>query len=381
MIYADYAAHAPLSPAARDTLRHLLDTDETIGNPSSLHPFGERAAAILSDARHVLAAWCGISPEDTYFTSGGTESDYIAIHTLAHAAAERGKRTIVRSAAEHPAVVAACDALVREGFSIRVAPVGPNGTVTADAIASVWTADTGLCTTMAAQNEIGTVMPIRALAAFAHAHDAYFFTDAVAYAPHRDPAALAPYVDGFAVAAHKCGGPLGIGLLYLRGDLARYSPITGGGQESGMRGGTESFPLAAAFASAVKDRRKFTTVYESGTRLENTLHDAIQDLVIPGEAAERIGATHCLVFPSLARRGVTGENLALSLTMAGLAASPGAACHSGSTEPSAVLLSMGYPPEIARTMLRLSFGQGNTAADVERAAEIVMNQVHRLLRD
>lgn len=378
MIYADYAAHAPLCTAARDTLFRLLADDGSYGNPSSLHPFGERAAAVLSDARRALAVWCGVLCEEIYFTSGGTESDYIALHTLAHAAAERGKRTIVRSAAEHPAVVAACDTLAREGFSIRVAPPAKNGTVTVDSVASVWTADTGLCTVLAAQNETGVVMPIGALADFAHAHDAYFFTDAVAYVPHRTPAAITPCVDGLAAAAHKCGGPLGIGLLYLRGDLAQYSPITGGGQESGVRGGTESFPLAAAFASAVSERRDLSAVYESGRRLEERLRAAIPDLLLPGETAERIGGIHCLVFPSLAARGVTGENLALSLAMAGLAVSPGAACHSGSTEPSAVLLAMGYPPELARTMIRLSFGSGNTAAEVERAAALLEHHVRRL---
>lgn len=378
MIYADYAAHAPLSPAARDALRRLLDDDERCGNPSALHPFGEHAAAVLSDARNTLAAWCGISPAETYFTSGGTEADYIALHALAHGAAERGERTIVRSAAEHPAVIAACDELAREGFRIRVAPVDRDGAVTVDSVASVWTADTGLCTVLAAQNETGVAMPIRALAAFAHAHGAYFFTDAVAYAPHRSPAALSPWVDGFAVAAHKCGGPLGIGLLYLRGEAARYSPITGGGQESGVRGGTESFPLAAAFAAAVSDRRDLAAVYEGGRRLEEGLRAAIPDLVLVGERAERIGATHCLLFPSLAARGVTGENLTLSLAMTGLAAAPGAACHSGSTEPSAVLLAMGYPPSLARTMLRLSFGRGSTAAEVERAGELIVAQTRRL---
>lgn len=378
MIYADYAAHAPLCAAARDTLRRLLDADATCGNPSSLHPFGERAAAILSDARRSVAAWCAVSPSEAYFTSGGTESDYIGIHALAHAAAERGKRTIVRSAAEHPAVIAACDALVREGFTVRVAPVEKGGIVSVDSIQSVWTADAGLCTVLAAQNETGVVMPVDALADFAHAHAAYFFTDAVAYAPHRTPAALAPHVDGFSVAAHKCGGPLGIGFLYLRGDFARYAPITGGGQEGGMRGGTEAFPLAAAFAAAVTERFDLSAVYEGGRQLEKRLHDAIPNLILPGETVERVGATHCLLFPALASCGVTGENLTLSLAMAGLAVSPGAACHSGSGKPSSVLLAMGYSPDMAKTMIRLSFGWASTVAEMERAAELLTSHVRRL---
>lgn len=378
-IYADYAAHAPLSAAARDTLLRLTAMDDACANPSSLHPYGERAAGILSHARQTLADWCGISPARLFFTSGGTESDYIGICALAHAAADRGYRTIVRSAVEHPAVSAVCDSLAREGFAVRIAPVDENGVITVDALASVWTPDTGLCTVMAAQNETGVVMPVAELAAFAHERDAYFFTDAVAFAPYRSLHTLASCADGFSVAGHKCGGPLGIGALYLRDIPGLRSPITGGGQESGMRGGTESFPLAAAFAASAAAMPDMTALYAAGARLEDTLRARFPDMVIPGETAERVGGVHCLVFPTLAARGVTGENLALSLAMAGLYASPGAACHSGRDEPSETLVAMGYLPEIARGMIRLSFGHGTSAAEIACAAEVIAACVERML--
>lgn len=380
MIYADYAAHAPLSHAAREALRRFLDTEEVCGNPSSLHGPGERAARILSDARKGIADWCGVRPHRLYFTSGGTESDYIGLYALAHAGARRGKRTIVRSAVEHPAVFAACDSLAQEGFSIRIAPVNENGVVPVEALMSVWTADTGLCTVMAAQNETGVVMPVAELASFAHAQKAYFFTDAVAFAPYRDLHTIASYVDGFSVAGHKCGGPLGIGVLYLRENDGLASPITGGGQESGMRGGTESFPLAAAFAAAVADMADHTAIDEAGRQMEETLRMYIPDICIPGGHTERVGGVHCLVFPSLAARGVTGENLTLSLAMAGLCVSAGAACHSGSTEPSQTLIGMGYPADTARTMIRLSFGHGTTAAEVDQAGKLVASCVRRMLQ-
>lgn len=376
-IYADYAAHAPLSAAARDTLTRCLAMDETCGNPSSLHPYGETAAAILANARQTIADWCGVPAHRLFFTSGGTESDYVGIYALAHTAV--GRRTIVRSAVEHPAVSAACDCLAREGFAVRIAPVDENGVVTVASVASVWTEDTGLCTVLAAQNETGVVMPIAALADFAHSHDAYFFTDAVSFAPYRSPHALAPYVDGLSVAAHKCGGPLGVGALYLRDVPGLRSPISGGGQESGMRGGTESFPLAAAFAAAVSERTDARAWECAGRRMEETLRARFPTMRIPGEAAERVGGIHCLVFPALAARGVTGENLALSLAMVGLYASPGAACHSGSDEPSATLRAMGYPPETARAMIRLSFGHGVPETEYERSAEVIGACVERML--
>lgn len=378
MIYADYAAHAPLSDAARDTAAAFLSADMLYGNPSSSHTYGERAAAVLDEARHTIAQWMGTPPAETYFTSGGTESSYIGITALANGAAARGKHTILLSAAEHPAVRETCAGLAAHGFRIVTVPLNENGAVTPAALDAAWTADTGLCCIMAAQNETGVVMPVVSLARFAHDRGAAFFTDAVAFAPYRPLQEIALSVDGMSVAAHKCGGPLGVGALYLHRAACGACPITGGGQESGVRGGTESFPLAAVFAAAVREAYDLGAVYEAGRHMESYLREMLPDMVIPGAETDRTGGVHCLVFPSLAPLGVTGENLALSLDVDGIAVSTGAACHSGSTEPSRTLLAMGYAPEIARTMIRLSFGRGSTPEEIGRAAALVVKRVRLL---
>lgn len=376
MIYADYAAHAPLSPAARDALAEYLNGEMQWGNPSSLHICGRRAAAVLEQARKHVAEWLGASPRDVIFTSGGTEADYIGITALVNGAAARGKHTILYSAVEHPAVTQVCAQLSSRGFRTMEIPVDANGIATAEALATVWNDDVGLVCVMAAQNETGVIEPIPALAQYVHAHGAFLFTDAIAYAPHRRPALLTPYADGLSVAGHKCGGPVGVGALYLRREAAGAFPMVGGGQENGRRGGTEGVPLCAAFAAAVSAATDTAPIRAEECALEEAVLAAVPDAVIIGAAAERIEGIHAMVFPHLASRGVTGENLALSLDMDGLAVSPGSACHSGSMEPSGVLRAMGMSPELAGTMLRLSFGSGSTAAEIREATAIL---IHRLI--
>ncbi|MCI8524677.1 MAG: aminotransferase class V-fold PLP-dependent enzyme [Oscillospiraceae bacterium] len=375
MIYADHAATTRPGPEALCAMRVCLE--ENWGNPSSLHQSGQRAAAALEDARRRVAACIGASPREIYFTAGGSEADNQALCSAARAGARRGRTHIVSTAFEHHAVLHALEALAEEGFEVQLLDVPPDGVVSAAQVAAAIRADTCLVSVMSANNELGTVQPVAELGALCRARGIPFHTDAVQAAGHLPVDVAAQQVDYLALSAHKFGGPKGAGVLYARRGLPVAPLIRGGAQERGQRGGTENLPALAGMAAALEAScRTLEAEARRLTRLRDRLTDGLSRIphaALNGDPARRLPGHVSFCF-----EGVEGESLLLLLDEAGICASSGSACTSGSLEPSHVLLAIGRPAELAHGSLRLTLGPENTEADVDAILEAVPAAVARL---
>ena len=388
-LYADWAAASPLHPAARASLLEWLDCPVP-ANPSSLHAFGTAASDRLAAARVSLAASFGWDGEIT-FTSGGTESDGLAVHALTERFRGTDRRRIVLSPFEHPAVREAVYAFAPSaGFSVEECAVLPDGTVDPADFAARMGEDTAFCAVMAVQNETGVVQPVEKLAAFAHGCGALFLSDAVQAAGHT---AIPAEADVVTVSAHKFGGPAGVGAVLHRGGLIPL--LKGGGQERGLRGGTENVAGICAMAAAAAAVREPDWMTELRDGLEEAFLCRMRDAGIAVSAAgrtagrqHRIGSVSCFVFGGCGSEGdgdsagsgfPTGENLVLSCDMAGLALSSGSACHSGKGAPSAALLAMGYSPAEAVRGVRLSFGWGTDPEQMRQAYAVLGHVVVKMV--
>jgi cysteine desulfurase len=375
LIYFDHNATTPLHPAVWEAMQPFLT--EVFGNPSSLHTEGLQARDAVEEARRQVARLLGASAEEMVFTSGGTEADNLAILGSVVAQRRQGGH-IITSQIEHPAVLGSCRALETQGFRVTRLSVGSAGTIDPDDLAKALTDDTLLVTLMHANNEVGTLQPIRECAALAHARGVLVHTDAV-----QSVGKIATLVDELGVdllslSGHKIHGPKGIGALYVRRGTALDPIVTGGPQERGLRGGTE--PVAAivglgvaAQLAAAHISAEMPQVAALRDHLEQTILATIPDVLVNGMPAPRLPTTTNLSF-----KGVDGQSLVVALDLKGVATSTGSACSSGSLEPSHVLIAMGLSEEWLQGAVRLSLGFGNTLEEVESVLQMLPSIVARL---
>ena len=362
MIYADNAATTRMSEAAIHTMISLMN--ETWGNPSSLYAHGQKAKEVLEKAREEVAAVIGAQPREILFTSGGSEADNQAIRSAAELGRQKGKMHIISSAFEHHAVLHTLEKLKKEGFEITLLDVHENGIVRPSEVEAAIREDTCLVTIMYANNEIGTIQPIREIGAICRKKDVLFHTDAVQAIGHIPVNVTEDHIDLLSASAHKFHGPKGVGFLYARKGIRLTNLIEGGAQERGKRAGTENVPGIAAMAEALKET--------SGKMAENALRlTEMRDRLISGlkqipHAALNGDATHRLPGNvNFCFEGIEGESLLLLLDDRGIQASSGSACTSGSLDPSHVLLAIGRVHDVAHGSLRLSLGEDWTDGDVD----------------
>lgn len=361
MFYLDRAATTPVRREVLEAMWPYLTG--TFGNPSSSHGLGDAAARGLADARSTVAAVLGCRPAEVVFTTGGTEGANTAVKGLA-LAAPRG-RHVVTSAIEHEAVLASCDYLARlHGFEVTVLPVAPDGTVDPSVLRAALRPDTALVSIAHADNEIGTVQDVPALAAVAHEVGARFHTDAVQSAPWLPIGPSRLGADAVSFSGHKLGAPKGTGALVVRSGAQLEPLVHGGGQERGRRSGTEDVAGAVALATALsmaaqdRDEHAARATTSRDAVLDGVL-EAVPGAVVTGSRTARLPGHASFCFP-----GVNGETVLLELEQRDVVSSSGSACAAGSTEASHVLRALGLPEDVARTAVRLTFDAGLTEADV-----------------
>ncbi len=371
-IYADHAATTPTSPAAVQAM--LAAMKDTWGNPSSLHTVGQQAAEALAGARARIAARLGCAPQEVIFTSGGTEADNQALRSAACQGAARGKKHIISTAFEHHAVLHTLDKLAAEGFEITLLPVGEKGLVTPDQLRDALRPDTCLVSIMYANNEIGTIQPIRELGAVCRAAGVVFHTDAVQAVGHLPINVAADNIDMLSLSAHKFGGPRGVGALYARKGLRLEPLLCGGAQERGRRAGTENLPGILGMAAALDEA--CGAMAEVTARLVPLRDELIAGLsqiphgALNGDAVQRLPGNVSFCF-----EGIEGESLLLLLDDKGICASSGSACTSGSLDPSHVLLAIGRVHDVAHGSLRLTLGPDATREEVQYLINAVTDAV------
>jgi len=374
-VYADNAATTAMSKAAIDAMTPAMH--QLYGNPSSLHQKGREANYALMDARETVARCLNAQPREIYFTGCGTESDNWAITEGARLGAEQGKRHIISDPIEHHAVLHTLAKLEKQGFEVTYLPVHEDGVVRLEDLAAAIRPDTCLVTIMFSNNEIGTVQPIREIGALCRERGVLFHTDAVQAVGHLPIDVAADNIDMLSLSGHKFHAPKGVGALYCKKSVPIRNFIEGGAQERGRRGGTEAIPAILAMAAAMKDSCEH--MEENMARVS-----AMRDKLIDG--LSKIPRSRCNGSPdhrapglvSFCFEGIEGESLLLRLDLAGICASSGSACTSGSLDPSHVLLALGMPHEIAHGSLRLSLCEYNTMEEVDYILEQVPEVVRTL---
>ena len=361
-VYADNAATTQMTPEVLDAMYTCMK--ETYGNPSSLHTVGQKAAEVLLDARERVAKCLGADPKDIIFTSGGSEADNQAIISAAKLGERKGKKHIISTAFEHHAVLHTLNKLEKEGFEITLLDVHENGLVTAEEVKNAIREDTALVTIMFANNEIGTVQPIKEIGAVCREAGVLFHTDAVQAAGHLAIDVVDMNIDMLSLSAHKFHGPKGVGVLYVKKGILLTNIIEGGAQERGKRAGTENIPGIVGMAKALElavAKIPENAAYVSALR--DKLIDGLQKIPhskLNGDAKKRLPGNVNFCF-----EGIEGESLLLLLDMKGIEASSGSACTSGSLDPSHVLLALGLPHEVAHGSLRLSLSEMTTEEQVD----------------
>lgn len=374
-IYFDHAATTPVDKAVLDKM--LPYFTEVFGNPNSQHAYGRKAVKAVDEARDTIAKIINAKPTEIYFTSGGTESDNWAIRGVAHAYKDKGNHIII-SPIEHAAMITTAKALEKEGFRISFMKVDSEGFVDLEHLKSITTPDTIFIGCMLANNEVGTIEPIKEVAKIAKEVGAVCFTDAVQAAGVLDIDVKELGVDMMSMSSHKIYGPKGVGALYMRNGLKTQSIITGGHQERTKRGGTTNTAgivgFAEAFSIANRDRQKnFEYVSSLRDRFIDRVLKEVPFVKLNGPRENRLPANADFSF-----KYIEGESILFSLDLAGIAVSSGSACSSGSLEPSHVLLSLGLPEELAHGSIRFSFGKHNTVEEVDYAVETIKKAVDRL---
>ena len=374
-VYADNAATTRVSKAALDAM--LPYFTEVYGNPSSLHSFGQEAKEALENARERIAGHLGCQPREIYFTSGGTESDNMAIRTAAALGARKGKRHIISTAFEHHAVLHTLKKLEKEGFEVTLLSVKDTHNITADQVRAALREDTCLVTCMFANNEIGSVLPVRQIGAVCKEAGVIFHTDAVQAVGHLKINVKDDNIDMLSLSGHKFHGPRGTGVLYIRRGIAPMNLIEGGGQERGKRPGTENLPGIMGMAAALDDAIANMDAHTAHvTALRDKLIAGLSKIphcVLNGDPVNRLPGNVSFCF-----EGIEGESLLLLLDAKGVCASSGSACTSGSLDPSHVLLAIGRPHEIAHGSLRLSLCADNTEEEIDHILEVVPQVVEYL---
>jgi cysteine desulfurase len=375
-VYLDYNATTPPTDEVVEAI--LAATRDRYGNASSVHTFGQHAKALMDEARSAVAHLIGGEPSEVVFTSGGTESDNFALRGVADALAASSRRHLVASAIEHEAVLNTLKALSRQGWRVTLLPVGESGIVSPEALREVVTDQTALVSVMHANNEIGTIQPVAALAALAHEHGALMHTDAVQSVGKIGVDVRALGVDLLSLSAHKFNGPKGAGALWIRRGTRLQPLLTGGKQERNRRAGTENVPAVAGLGVAArlaagKMAGEAARVGALRDRLEAGILGGIPGTAVNGSRAERVPNTTNVSFDR-----VEAESLLIALDLEGIAVSTGSACSSGTLEPSHVLRAMGLSPHRTQNSLRFSLGLFSTEEDVDRVVNVLPRLVEKL---
>ncbi|MCX6544344.1 MAG: aminotransferase class V-fold PLP-dependent enzyme [Acidobacteria bacterium] len=375
-IYLDHNATTPVDAEVVDAMSVALR--DHFGNPSSIHAFGQQAKTALDEARDRVAALVGASPSDIVFTGGGTEGDNLALRGLSGVPALASRRHIVISAIEHEAVRNTAHAMAKLGWRVAEVPVGRLGVVEPDDLRRAIQPDTAIVAVMHANNEIGTIQPVAALARIAHDAGALFHADAVQSAGRIPVDVVALGVDMLAISAHKFGGPKGVGAMWLRRGLGLTSILTGGRQERGRRAGTENVPglvgLGVAARSASRDLVSANgRIAAMRDRLESGILEGIPGATVNGDRERRLPNTTNISFDA-----VEGESLVIALDLEGIAVSTGSACSSGTLEPSHVLRALGLPASRVQSAIRFSLGRSTTEDEIERTLDILPRVVARI---
>ena len=375
MIYADNAATTRMSEAAVHTMMSVIS--ENYGNPSSLYSLGQKAKETLEEARKTIAEAIGAEPREILLTSGGSEADNQAIRSMAEEGRKKGKKHIVSSAFEHHAVLHTLERLKGEGFEITLLDVHEDGLVRPEELEQALREDTCLVTIMYANNEIGTIQPIREIGEICRKHGIPFHTDAVQAIGHIPVNVADDRVDLLSASAHKFHGPKGVGFLYARKGIRLTNLIEGGAQERGKRAGTENVPGIAAMATALKEaktnlERNRALMTKQRDRLIEGL-SRIPHSALNGDAERRLPGNVNFCF-----EGIEGASLLLLLDDKGIEASSGSACTSGSLDPSHVLLAIGRVHDVAHGSLRLSIGEDLSDEDAEYIIRSVSEVVEYL---
>lgn len=374
-IYFDHAATTPVDKRVLEKMIPFFT--ETFGNANSQHAFGRSAMKAVDEARDGIAKLINTKPSELYFTSGGTESDNWAIRGVANAYKNKGKHLII-SPIEHAAMITTAKALEKEGFEVSFMQVDGEGFVDLEHLKSIVRDDTIFIGCMMANNEVGTIEPIKEIAKIAKSVGAVCFTDAVQAAGVLDIDVKDLGVDMMSMSSHKIYGPKGVGALYIRNGLKVESILTGGHQERMKRGGTTNVAgvvgFYEAFKLAIADREKnFEYVSSLRDRFIDRVLAEVPFVKLNGPRENRLPANADFSF-----KFIEGESILFSLDLAGIAVSSGSACSSGSLEPSHVLLALGLPEELAHGSIRFSFGKHNTVEEVDYAVETIKSAVQRL---
>lgn len=376
-IYADNAATTKLSKTALDAMMPYLT--EQYGNPSSLHTVGQLAAEALFGARKTIADCLVCDPKELIFTGGGSEADNQALLTGAEIGARKGKKHIISDAIEHHAVLHSLKRLEKQGFEITLLPVDGEGRVDPEQVRNAIRPDTALVSIMMANNEIGTIEPVKEIAAICRENGVLFHTDAVQAVGHIPVNVKDIGCDMLSLAGHKFHGPKGVGALYARRGLLVSTLIEGGAQERGKRAGTENIPAIVGMAAALKEA---CAALDANMKKIAALRDrlieglsAIPHSVLNGSREERLPGNVNMCF-----EGIEGESLLLLLDQKGICASSGSACTSGSLDPSHVLLAIGRIHDVAHGSLRLSLCESNTEEEIEEIIRAVPEVVGYLRR-
>jgi cysteine desulfurase len=375
-VYLDHSATTPVDQKVLEVMLPFFSMD--FGNPNSLHAWGRKARQAVDQARDEVSRLINAEPSEIIFTGGGSEADNIAIKGVAFAKKDKG-RHIITSAIEHHAVLDTCKWLEKEGFDITILPVDEYGTIRPEELRKAIRPDTILVTIHFANNEIGTVQPIEQLGNICREQDVLFHTDAVQAAGHIPIDVKKLPIDLMTMAAHKMYGPKGVGALYIKKGVKIVPLIHGGGQERGLRSGTENtagivgFGKAAALASDRLAKGEPEKERNLRDRLIDGILEKIEDAMLTGHRTERLPfhASFCFHY-------IEGESLLLRLDALGIGASSGSACTSGSLEPSHVLLAIGLPHEIAHGSLRLTLGKDTSEEDIDYVLENLPKVVESL---
>ena len=375
MIYADNAATTKMSEAAVKTLTELIGT--TYGNPSSLYSFGQEAKEVLEQARADVAEAIGATAKEIIFTSGGSEADNQALISAATIGARKNKKHIISTKFEHHAILHTLKKLEKEGFEVTLLDVHENGLVRPEEVENAIREDTALVTVMYANNEIGTIQPIREIGAVCRKHGVIFHTDAVQAIGHIKVNVEEDNIDMLSASGHKFHGPKGTGFLYVKKGIAITNLIEGGAQERGKRAGTENVPGIASMATALKESVANLDDYKAKlTPVRDRIIAGLSEIphsALNGDAESRVPSNINFCF-----EGIEGESLLLLLDDKGIAASSGSACTSGSLDPSHVLLAIGRVHDVAHGSLRLSLGEDITDEDADYIVKSVKEVVEYL---
>lgn len=381
-IYLDNSATTPVDPDVLAAMMPYLT--EKFGNASSIHSFGQETKMAVDKARHQVAGLINSRPNEIVFTSGGTEANNLAVRGLAESNRKHGGH-IITSAIEHPAVKNVCEDLEKQGYSVTYLPVYDEGLIRLEDLKEAVRDETILISAMFANNEIGTIQPVQQIGSFvrglrSEGRKIWFHTDAVQAAGKVAVDVEEIGCDLLSVSAHKIYAPKGVGALYVRRGVRLHSQNIGGRQERGIRGGTESVPLIAAFGTAceiAKGRLESEALRLTAMRdrFESSVLENIPDSSVNGAVDRRLPNISNISF-----RDIEGEGLLINLDMQGIAVSTGSACSSGSLEPSPVIRALGRGDELARGAIRFSFGSMNTTDDVDRVLQVLPDSVENLRR-